>query len=380
MRVAVLAAADPLSIHTWSGTPYFMTKALEAKFPDLLPVRTPRPAWFQYLRRASLKATAGRLDLAWNCTLARWNANHLSVRLKAERINVAVCIGVSPLSAFLATHLPTVHVSDATVPLMLNYYAEFSRLPRMLAQNAWTLDSMSVLRSRACLYATNWAASSAVRDYGAHPSHVHAISWGANVYAKEVPSDNCVVPKDVCHLVFIGLDWKRKGGAIAVATAMQLATAGHPVKLHIVGAKPEISLKTDSIIVHGFVNKGTKEGRLKFDRIMRQAAFLFVPTRQDCFGIVFPEANSYGIPVISTRTGGVADVVHEGINGHLLGIDATADAYAELIWAIWSDRPRYERLRNSSRARFDDALNWGRWATTIAPIIKDAAEDTVSSS
>jgi glycosyltransferase involved in cell wall biosynthesis len=373
MRLAVLAAADPLNIRTWSGTPYFMTKTLQAKFPDLFPVRTPRPVWFQYLRRVARQATAGRIDISWNRTLALWSANHLASRLKAEHVDVAFCIANAPLSAFLAEQLPTIHVSDATVPLMRDYYAEFSSLPKALAFSAWQLDSTSVLRSSACLFSTEWAARSAIRDYGADPSRVHAIPWGANVDPQDVSSDDRTAPTDVCHLVFIGVDWDRKGGAIAVAAALRLSQAGHAVKLHIVGAKLNFQQQSDAIIIHGFINKSTEDGRLEFDRIMRQAAFLFVPTRQDCSPMVFPEANSYGVPVITTQTGGVPDVVHEGINGHLLPIEATADAYADLIWTIWSDRSRYDRLRKSSRTRFDHVLNWNSWLSAAAPVIEDAA-------
>jgi len=378
MRLAVLAAADPLNIRTWSGTPYFMTKTLQAQFPDLLPVRTPRPVWFQYLRRVARKATAGRIDISWSYTLALWNATHLASRLKAERVDVALSIGNAPLSAFLAEQLPTIHVSDATVPLMRDYYAEFSRLPKVLAHSAWQLDSMSVLRSRACLFSTEWAARSAIRDYGADPSRVHVIPWGANIdHPREVSLDDRTTATNVCHLVFIGVDWDRKGGAIAVAAAMRLSAAGHGVKLHIIGAKPDLLQKTDTIIIHGFMNKGTEDGRLEFDRIMRQAAFLFVPTRQDCSPMVFPEANSYGVPVITTMTGGVPDVVQEGINGHLLPIDATADAYADLIWTIWSDQARYDRLRKSSRNRFDQVSNWNSWLSAAAPVIQEAAATTL---
>jgi glycosyltransferase involved in cell wall biosynthesis len=377
MRLAVLADADPLNIRTWSGTPYFMTKTLQSRFPDLLPVSTPTPVWLQYLRRVARKATAGRIDLYWNHSLARWNANYLAGRLKAERIDVALCIANSPVCAFLAEQLPTIHVSDATVPLMRGYYSQFSRLPKVVAESAWRLDSMSVLRSRACLFATDWAARSAIRDYGADPSRVHAIPWGANIDPAQISSDEPAAPTDVCHLVFIGVEWDRKGGAIAVAAAMRLLAAGHAVKLHVIGAKPGLEQKSDAIIIHGFINKGTKDGRLEFDRIMRQAAFLFVPTRQDCYGMVFPEANSYGVPVITTQTGGVPDVVLEGVNGHLLAIEATADAYADLIWTIWSDRSRYERLRKSSRAQFGHVLNWASWLSAAAPVIEDAASDPV---
>ncbi len=373
MRLAVVAAADPLNMSTWSGTPYFMTKTLQSRFPDLLPVRVPRPAWFRYLRRATRKATAGRIELYWSYGLAQRNARQLAARLAAERIDVAFAIGNAPLSAFLAEQLPTIHVSDATVPLMCNYYSEFSDLSQVLADNAFKLDKMSVLRSRACLFSTEWAARSAIQDYGADPARVHAIPWGANVLPREVAAQDQSPRTNVCHLVFIGVDWHRKGGAIAVAAAKSLSAAGHPVKLHIIGATPELERTTDTIIVHGFIDKGTEEGRLKFDRIMRQAAFLFVPTRQDCSPMVFPEANSFGVPVITTQTGGVPDVVREGINGHLLPIDAPAEAYGDLIWTIWSDQPRYAALRKSSQSRFETTLNWRSWLSAATPIIERAA-------
>jgi glycosyltransferase involved in cell wall biosynthesis len=373
MRLAVLAVSDPLDMRTWSGTPYFMTKALQEKFPDLFVVRTPRPVWLQYVRRTLRKASRGRIDIIWNGTLAQWGANRIVNGLKSEKVDVVACIGNSSLSAFVSRELPTIHVSDATVPLMRDYYAEFSGLPRILAESAWQLDRTSVLQSRACLFSTEWAAQSAIRDYGADPSRVHVIPWGANIDATEINPVDCAVPTGTCHLVFIGVDWDRKGGNIAVATALRLSEAGHAVRLHIIGATPELQHRADTIITHGFINKGTKDGRLKFDRIMRQAAFLFVPTRQDCSPMVFPEANSYGVPVITTRTGGVVDVVQEGVNGHHLSIEAMPDAYAELIWTLWSERTRYAQLRRSSRARFDSVLNWNSWLSAATPIIEHAA-------
>src|SRR5437660_1744420 len=98
MKLAVLATADPLNIRTWSGTPYFMTKALREQFPDLLTVRRPWPVWLQYFRRVVRKASAGRFDIFWNRALAQWNASRIARQLKRERVDVAVCIGNAPLS------------------------------------------------------------------------------------------------------------------------------------------------------------------------------------------------------------------------------------------------------------------------------------------
>jgi glycosyltransferase involved in cell wall biosynthesis len=366
MRLAVLAGGDPSSVRTWSGTPYFMTKALRTRFPDLLIVHSPRPPWHRYVRHLTLKLTGGHIDIEWSSYLARRDAKQIATLLKANGVDVLLAIANSTLSSLLAAQIPTIHVSDATVPLMRDYYAEFKYLPRILARNAFEFDSKSVLRSRACLYPTEWAARSAIRDYGADPSRVHAIPWGANI--DRTRSQKLNTPDGICHLVFIGVDWERKGGSIAVEATRKLVAAGHPVRLHIIGVTPKLPMD-DAIIVHGFIDKRTESGQRRFDDIMRQAAFLFVPTRQECFGIVFPEANSYGVPAITAKTGGVPDAVQEGVSGHLLPIDASAGAYSDLIWSIWSDRLRYERLRESSRSRFDEVLNWNSWLMAVSPII-----------
>jgi len=287
------------------------------------------------------------------------------------KADVVMCIDNAPISAYIAEKFPTIHVADATVPLLVNYYEEFSQ-PKFLLSNILHLDRTSVLNSRACLYSTAWAANSATRDYGANPSRVHVIPWGCNMDSTAVsPKQHKCFP-DTCHLVFVGLEWTRKGGDLAVATAKSLAAEGHPVKLHIIGSSPMV--KTDNtIIVEGFISKETEEGRRRFEQIMRNASFLFLPTRQDCSPMVFSEANSYGVPVIATRTGGVPDVVLEGVNGHLLSSEATADDYAHLIWTIWSDSDRYARLRESSWLRFKEVLNWDSWLMHAAGIIASCA-------
>lgn len=371
MKLAVVAAAEPLDIHTWSGTPFFMTKTLKERFPDLITVTLPTPAWFSRAGRLAMKASAGYLDIAWSPKLGKFSAKQIARRLKVAGVDVAISIANSPVTAFLADQIPTIHVSDATVPLMKDYYDEFARLPNIVAANAFRLDSMSVLRSRACLYPTEWAARSAIKDYGAEESRVHAVSWGANIDGHNVYSRS---DHHVCNLVFIGIDWERKGGTIAVEAAMRLAASGLPTKLHIIGSRPSLPI-SDSIVVHGFIDKRTDQGRAEFDRIMREASFLFVPTRQECFGIVFPEANSYGVPVIATQTGGVPDVVHEGVNGHLLPLESPAQAYADLIRSIWLDRSRYEKLRASSRTRYENALNWNSWLKAVVPVIEYARNE-----
>lgn len=377
MKLAVLAAGNPLDVATWSGTPYHMTKALLTRYPDLVPITDPRPSHFVFARKVTKKLTAGRGDIYWQSNIAEWNSNRIVHKLKAADADVLFCIGNAPLSAHLAKHIRTIHVSDATVPLMIGYYPEFTRLPTWIANSARTLDRMSVRSARAALFPTAWSANSAVKDYQAEPSRIHVIPWGANIDEATRTKYRPFADIGMCHLVFIGVDWQRKGGDIAIETALRLTNLGHPVTLHLIGGKPKITVQSELIIEHGFINKRTAEGRARFDEIMNKASFLFVPTRQDCYGMVFPEANAYGVPVISTDTGGVSGVVAEGVNGHLLPMEASADDFAKLIWSAWADKVRYNALRATSYQRFKDELNWTRWLERTSVIIDQVGSDAL---
>jgi len=374
MKLAIIAPADPTNVLTWSGIPYYMTNSLRAEFPSLYPVRSPRPEWFRYLRGLAWRASGGQFELRWSILLAEWNGEILLQKLIEQGADIVLSIANSPLGAYLSSKIPTIHVSDTTLPLMQGYYPEFSRLPGALAAQALQLDRASVLQSRACLYPSEWAASSAIRDYGADPSRIHVIPWGANLEARVSYERNHRSSNEICNLIFIGVDWLRKGGDIAAAATTLLSELGYSVQLHVIGPRSKIP-ESNSILYHGFINKNTANGRDKFDSIMKQGSFLFVPTRQDCYGIVFAEASAYGLPIITTRTGGVSGVVADGVNGYMLPLEATADEYASLIWSIWSNTERYDKLRESSWQRYTQFLNWKLWASSAANIIKSAVTE-----
>jgi len=73
-----------------------------------------------------------------------------------------------------------------------------------------------------------------------------------------------------------------------------------------------------------------------------------LPSETEAFGLVALEAMACGVPVIATRTGGIPEVVEDGISGYLAGIgevDAMAEAALSLLqapdaWQQFSDAAR----------------------------------------
>ncbi|HYT43128.1 MAG TPA: glycosyltransferase, partial [Methylomirabilota bacterium] len=79
----------------------------------------------------------------------------------------------------------------------------------------------------------------------------------------------------------------------------------------------------------------------------------------------------FGVPIITTNTGGVASVVRDGENGYVLPFEVRGQTYAQVIADLYRDESRYLRLVHSSRAAFEERLNWDAWGIAVKNILND---------
>jgi glycosyltransferase involved in cell wall biosynthesis len=92
------------------------------------------------------------------------------------------------------------------------------------------------------------------------------------------------------------------------------------------------------------------------------AADLFVlPSVAEAFGLVLAEALYLGTPVVATRTGGIPEIVDDGVNGILVP-PGDSTALAEAVARLLTDEPTRRRMRGAGRDkvlaqfRFDTML------------------------
>jgi glycosyltransferase involved in cell wall biosynthesis len=300
-------------------------------------------------------------DVAW----AQDQAKTLRRRLTAD-IDLIFAHLSSGHIAFLDTDIPVIYSTDATFELVNNYYPDFTGLDEGYVAEANQLEMMATQKASALLYPSQWAADSAMRTYGAPPERVHVIPYGANLLSVPDPATLAPAkPADRCNLAFLGTDWERKAGPLVYQTVLELRRRGLETVLTVCGANPGGSYDSRFLRVIPRVDKSRAADSAALASMLLSSNFLLQPARQELFGIAYCEASAHGTPSIAADTGGVSAAVVNGENGFLLPPDSGPEAYANLIWEIFQDRPRYLALVASSRKAFDTRLNWDAWGAKV---------------
>ncbi len=218
-------------------------------------------------------------------------------------------------------------------------------------------------RARLAVYPSEWAARSAIEDYGTDPARVAVIPFGANLgrgnSRAEVWRWIDERPRDCLRLLFVGRHWGRKGGEIVVQTALALAAMGHRVELDIVGCEVPLAHRDRPWIkAHGMLSTRVPEQVVRLSQLFARAHYVFVPSRAEAYGIIFAEGNAFGLPVVTTATGGITSIVRDGYNGLLQPLSAGAPEFAGAIAASFRDPGSYRQFCRQSFAEFEQRLNW----------------------
>lgn len=214
-----------------------------------------------------------------------------------------------------------------------------------------------------------------MRNYQVDPAKVRVVPFGSNMKVEIDPlrSRNNHQTDNHCKLLFIGIDWIRKGGEIALETARLLNEAGLTTTLAIVGCSPFSKCEAPSFVEEiGYVSKRNESGIKLLEQLFSASHFLILPTQAEAAGIVFCEASAFGLPIVTSDTGGVATYVHDGVNGFRLPSTAPAKHYADTIYKCFKDRNLYRQLSLGGRREFEVRLNWTTAVDSLLNLMANA--------
>ena len=375
LKIALVSAADPKDRRTWSGSTFFMGSALERNVGQvdyIGPMSIPGQDFKVKLARLTQRISGKRTYPFRTLSAAKYYAKEISRRLSAQPYDLIFAPAASVEIAYLATDIPIIYISDATFALMQEVYPIFSSMPPASIEAEQFFERTAQARARLILFPSQWAARSAIDDYGTAPDKIRVIPFGANLDRE--PDRGAVLGRKVgakIKILFLAKEWQRKGGAIALDTLRNLENMGVAAELTVCGVTPPAAETHPDMTVVSYLDKNIPGDREQFERILSESNLLLLPTRTECYGVVFCEANAYGLPVFATRVGGIPAIVEDGINGYLLPVEAEGKDYAERIAEASLNPETYRALNRGARERYEKVLNWDSWAQTVGKTIQD---------
>ncbi|MEB3181797.1 MAG: glycosyltransferase family 4 protein, partial [Nostocaceae cyanobacterium] len=280
-------------------------------------------------------------------------AYQIEKQLKKENSNVVLCPeNVVPI-AYLECKQPLVLWTDATLSSLINFYRHMSNLCGENIQNIYQIEAAALNRCQLIIYTSNWAAQTAIQTYGISADKVKVVPWGANFECNRTYEDIQEIVKskvsNPCKLLFIGVDWVRKGGNTAFKVAKELNDTGLETELIVVGCQPKINEPLPKFVkIIDFIDKSQPEGLAKIHKLFTETHFLILPTLADCSPHVLAEANSFGVPSLATNVGGIPTIIQNHLNGKTFSLEAHPSEYCNYIVSLMTNYSEYQQLALSS--------------------------------
>lgn len=378
MNVAYVTTFDPTDVMNWSGSGVSIAQAIMGE--DLLlsvagPLELHETSFTKLRRRFHRYALGQWYHPERDPHAAKHYARQVDAYVRARNSDCVLSLGTIPLG-YSEFQRPTAIWSDATFPALLNFYPGYDHVAQATIRAARFSEQRAFDHCSLALFTSAWAAESAQRNYGVDQRKIRVVPFGANT---EPAGDDASVSELItarrsrtCRLLFLGVEWDRKGGSLAWEVAQQLNERGFAAELHVVGCEPPVQLaEVPWLIRHGFIRKDQPEEVAKLHGLLGSAHFLLVPARAECFGIVFAEASAFGVPSLTTNVGGIPNAVRNGVNGYTFPLETGAEQYVQTISRLLGDWDSYCVLAEGARKEFRERLNWDIIGAQVRELLRE---------
>lgn len=196
-----------------------------------------------------------------------------------------------------------------------------------------------------------------VEVFGIDPSRVVVVGGGPNLRDHiEVHSSKRY---DTAEILFVGIDFERKGGALLLRAFSRVVQRFPSAKLHIVGPRHIVipAEIRDNVIFHGYVSRQTPEGAALFRDLYHRCSVFVLPSMYDPFGMSSLEAMLCQIPVVVTKGWGWLDTVKDGVNGFLVE-RGSVDHLTETLTTCLADPATLDRMGHAGREMILGNFTW----------------------
>ncbi len=379
MRIGLITTQDPYNKKNWSGTLHSIRRVLADNFEvKVYYIREPFYCRvFQHINNWFVKAGIQPRKMY------RYSIETISTRMNDKFTKLAMNDEVDAYIAVISNVVisnyrlkkPLIYVTDSVFSAMIDYY--WYNLSDDTIVNGNKIEKQALQNADHVILSSHWGIESAINSYNLPISKVSLAKFGPNIddeYLEKFKSNTWIQNNGDAsiNLLYIGVDWIRKGGQIAIEILKELnQRSSKTYKLDLIGDIPKTVVSDSNMTVHGFLNKNIEEDLEKFYEIMFKADLLLLPTKAECSAIVFSEAAALSIPVVTYDTGGVSDYVEDEYNGICLPLEASSNAFASAIDELMNNKEKYLSFKNNAKNKYEMELNWNVWVKKIKHTLEE---------
>ena len=359
MKVILVHHQDANDIRSFSGTSYFLSKAIKETFEEVVE--------FSSFENYQTFVKAGQYGIGKILQpIGRKLCDFLhSNQLQADYV---ICQGGNSCIPYYDYPIPIVFWHDSTWHTFLRGYADREGFTRFKTsfRNFYLWDRAALRRTDLLIYSSQFVADAVIRNYKVPRKKVAVIPFGANIFRSPDASFLAEalqrrLSSRTINFSFVGKDWERKGLLKAFELTERLNARGIQAVLHIIGCNPDVPalIGSPNVRRHGFLDKAKEDDTLHMENIFKETHFLVHPALAESYGISLCEANAFGIPVIGTEVEGLETIVVQGVNGFLFPGEEWVMQATELVGRLAGEMTsEYPPLFYASLKEYDKRLNW----------------------
>ena len=361
-KILFLTRLDPRNINSWSGTNFFMLKALKENFKVITvgPLSNRIRALY-ILKRFVLSLFNIKFDIDRPITVAKDFANQIENKISKYNYD-AVITSDTFLISFLKIKKPIFVYTDVCFSTYYNHYFKNIKVSHETILNGNFCEKLALLKCKKIILTSEWAINESSKYYKINKSKYKYLPLGANIL--KIPQKKNLINKikkknlSECNLVSIGVHWNRKGMQKAIRLTQKMNQLGQRTNLFIIGAQPPKNVVLPkNIKIIKFLNKNKNINEL--NKILYKSHFHVLFSKTEAFGVVNCEASAYGLFTITHDIGGIGGAIFNNKNGFRFSKNNSLENISKYLIKIFNNRKNFIRKSIDSRNVYDEKLNWG---------------------